>query len=279
MSEVVNQMGATQTKVDFGIVEALQKKDKDKIVSMSGDVLFKDINTFIPELILNIGLFVFGVLGIVLMRLLSQGWLNDSIRPQVSPASFDLIVGHVMFIQTALIIGIAIPILISCLLFVFKWYFFYPRGKKQIVARAWKANIVRFGVEEIKDNYLKFDSKKEGADELHINYGAAAIDYNTGRKVVLVQEGLSENTPWHTNIATNEKVKDRGNVNASMFSAALKFADMQNKKAQGFFANPQNWVLLIILALVIVAVFFMVTKGSPTTALTDMAASMTTRSG
>jgi hypothetical protein len=276
--ETLKGMGEAQTKVDFGIADAL-KKDKSSTVSMSGDVLFKDVQLFIPELIINIALLVFGVLGIILMRLISQGWLNSEIQKQVSPIVFDMIVGHVMFIQNVLTIGLAVPIGIMLLLFLFKWYLFYPRGKKQIVIRAWKMGVARIGVEEIKNNYVKFDGKGDNADEMHVNYSAKGIDYYTSRPIILLEEGLSENSPLHRNIVTNEKVKDRGNVNASMFSAALKFADMQNKKAQSFFNNPQNWLLIVIIIGIALIAFFMITKGSPTTAVQGAVAGLTSRSG
>ena len=273
-----NEMGAAQTKVDFGIKDAFKaSKDKNKIVSVGGDVLFKDINLFIPELIINIALLIFGVLGIILARLVSQNWLNVEYAKYVSPQALELAVGHVMFLQTVLMVGIAIPVLFSFGLFVFKWYFFYPRGKKQFVIRAWKANIARIGVEEVKDNYLKFDPSKDNSDEVHVNYGNAAIDYYTGRKMLLVEEGQPENTPLHRSVQTNEKVKDKGNVTSSIFSAAMKFIDYQNKKSQGFFSNPQNLILLLLVAGVGVVILFMMTNGSPTTAVQGAVAGLTAR--
>lgn len=277
--EFHKQMGDAQTKTDFGIAESFQrifKKGPKPQVSMSGDVMFKDVQLFIPELIINIALLVFGVLGIVLVRLLSQGFLNE-LQKTVTQQTFDTVGQHVLFLHNVTTIGIAIPVLFMLLMFVFKWFFFYPRGKKQIVIRAWKMGVARIGLEEIKENFVKFDNKKELSDEMHINYSYKAIDYYTGRPIILLQEGLSENSPLHQNIKTNEKVKDRGNVNASMFSAALKFCDYQNKKAQGFFQNPTNILLLIAIAIIIVVAFFVITKGSPTTAVQGVVTAATAR--
>jgi hypothetical protein len=144
-------------------------------------------------------------------------------------------------------------------LFTFKWYFFYPRGKKQLVIRAWKMGVSRIGVEEIKDNYVAFDGK-DGSDKMHVNYSLRSIDYYTSRPIILLEEGLQENTPLHRNVLTNEQVKDKGNVTASIFSAALKFVEMQNKKTQGFLNNPQNWILIVILLAVVGLALFMVFK-------------------
>ena len=276
--EFHKEMGEAQTTTSFGVKDAVGrffKKDKPQ-VSMSGDVLFKDVQLFIPELIINIALLVFGVLGIVLVRLISQGFLNE-LQKNITQQTFDQVSQHVLFLHNVTTIGIAVPIAFMLLLFVFKWFFFYPRGKKQIVIRVWKMGVARIGLEEIKDNFVKFDSKKELSDEMHVNYSHKAIDYYTGRPIILLQEGLSENSPLHQNIKTNEKVKDRGNVNASMFSAALKFCDYQNKKAQGFFQNPTNLLLLGVIAIVIVIAFFVITKGSPTTAIDGAVAGMTAR--
>lgn len=273
------EMGEAQTKVDFGIKESIGqifKKGEKPKVSMSGDVLFKDVQTFIPELIINVFLLVFGVLGIVLVRLLSQGFLTD-FQTKVSEQSFNVVAEHVLFLHNVTTIGIAIPIVFMLSIFMFKWYFFYPRGKKQIVLRAWKMGVARIGLEEIKDNYVKFDNKKELSDEMHINYSNKSIDYYTGRPIILLQEGMSENSALHQNIKTNEKVKDRGNVNASMFSAALKFCDYQNKKAAGFFQNPTNILLIAVIVIVVVIAFFVMTGGSPTTALQGVATAATQR--
>lgn len=277
--EFHKEMGEAQTKTDFGIKDALGrlfKKGAKPQVSMSGDVLFKDVQLFIPELIVNIALLVFGVLGIVLVRLLSQGFLNE-LQKNITQQTFDQVAQHVLFLHNVTTIGIAVPIVFMLLMFMFKWFFFYPRGKKQIVIRVWKMGVARIGLEEIKDNFVKFDNKKELSDEMHINYSNKAIDYYTGRPIILLQEGLSENSPLHQNIKTNEKVKDRGNVNASMFSAALKFCDYQNKKAQGFLNNPTNILLLIAIAIILVIAFFVITKGSPTTAIEGAVAGMSAR--
>lgn len=268
------EMGDAQTRTDFGIKDAFKKEKAT--TSMSGDVLFKDVQLFIPELIINIVLLVFGILGIFLARILSQSFLID-LQKSVSTQTFDLVSGHVLFLHNIVAIGIAIPIAFMLILFMFKWLFFYPRGKKQIVIRVWKMGVARIGLEEIKENFVKFDNKKELSDEMHINYSNKAIDYYTGRPIILLQEGLSENSPLHQNIKTNEKVKDRGNVNASMFSAALKFCDYQNKKAQGFLNNPTNILILVAIAIVIVIAFFVITKGSPTTAIQGVTTAMTTR--
>lgn len=248
------EMGEAQTKTSFGIKDALDNQKQKKQVSMSGDVLFKDIQLFIPELIINIGMLVFGVLGVVLLRLISSIWLED-FKKYVSTQAFEMVTGQMNFILLVLMIGIALPILVHFVLFAFKWFFFYPRGKKQIVIRVWKMGVARIGVEEIKDNEVSFEPGKELADKMHINYSLKSIDYYTSRPIILLEEGQAENTPLHKSIQTNEKVKDRGNVNASIFSAALKFADYQNKKAMGFFNNPTNIILLAVLGVSAIILF------------------------
>jgi len=270
------EMGDAQTNTEFGIFKALKKKEPAKTSSMSGDVMFKDIQLFIPELIINVVLLVFGAMGIVLIRLFSQGFLNE-LQKSVTDQTYQNVAGHVLFLHNVTTIGIAIPVLFMLVMFLFKWFFFYPRGKKNFVIRSWKANIARISLEEIKDNFIKFDQGKELSDEMHVNFSNAAIDYYTGRKIILLEEGLSENTPLHQNIKTNEKVKDRGNVNASMFSAALKFCDYQNKKVQGFLNNPTNILLLVAIAIIIVIAFFVITKGSPTAAIQGVTTAMTAR--
>ena len=274
------EMAEAQTTPSFGIKDAVKrivKKDKTT-VSMSGDVLFKDIQMFIPELIGNILLMLAGIVGIFLARFFSQGYLNE-FHKTVTQVTFDAVSEHILFLHNILAIGIAVPIAYMMLLFIFKWFLFYPRGKKQIVIRAWKMGVARIGVETISENYVKFEKKKELSDEMHINYSHKAIDYYTGRPMLLLEEGQAENTPLHRNIKTNEKVKDKGNVNASIFSAALKYCDYQNKKAQGFLHNPTNLLLLVAIAIIVVIAFFVITKGSPTTAIQGVAAGMTARGG
>jgi hypothetical protein len=253
-NEFRQQMGDAQTKTSFGIKEALDDKKARKQVSMSGDVLFKDIQLFIPELVINIGLLVFGVIGIFFVRLLSAIFLEDYAK-YVSPQALEIVTGQMSFMIGVITIGIAVPVLISLVLFGFKWYFFYPRGKKQIVVRAWKMGVARIGVEEIRDNEVAFEPGKDLSDKMHINYSFKGIDYYTSRPIILLEEGQSENTPLHKSVQTNEKVKDKGNVNASIFSAALKFADYQNKKAQNFWSNPSNLILLAVLGVSVVTAF------------------------
>lgn len=272
-SKLHKELLDTQMKTDFGISDAM--KNKNKNMSMSGDVIFKDIQLFIPELIINIALLVFGVLGIVLLRLISQGFLND-FQKYVSVQAFEMITGHVMFLQTALIIGIAIPVAFSCILFVFKWYFFYPRGKKVFVLRGWKTGLARLSVEEVKESSVKFENG-EDADVMHIDNIRKSWEYNTGRPIVLLEEGLPYNTPIHRHKELNEQVKDYNNVTKSIYSTALRWAEYHVKKTQGFMSNPQNWLLLLIIAGIVVLIFFMMTKGSPTTAIEGAVAGMTAR--
>lgn len=272
-SKLHKELLDTQMKTDFGISDAM--KNKNKNVSMSGDVIFKDIQLFIPELIINIALLVFGVLGIVLLRLISQGFLND-FQKYVSVQAFEMITGHVMFLQTALIIGIAIPVAFSFILFVFKWYFFYPRGKKVFVLRGWKTGLARLSVEEVKESSVKFENG-EDADVMHIDNIRKSWEYNTGRPIVLLEEGLPYNTPIHRHKELNEQVKDYNNVTKSIYSTALRWAEYHVKKTQGFMSNPQNWLLLLIIAGILVLIFFMMTKGSPTTAIEGAVAGMTAR--
>lgn len=272
-SKLHKELLDTQMKTDFGISDAM--KNKNKNVSMSGDVIFKDIQLFIPELIINIALLVFGVLGIVLLRLISQGFLND-FQKYVSVQAFEMITGHVMFLQTALIIGIAIPLAFSVILFVFKWYFFYPRGKKVFVLRGWKTGLARLSVEEVKESSVKFENG-EDADVMHIDNIRKSWEYNTGRPIVLLEEGLPYNTPIHRHKELNEQVKDYNNVTKSIYSTALRWAEYHVKKTQGFMSNPQNWLLLLIIAGIVVLIFFMMTKGSPTTAIEGAVAGMTAR--
>lgn len=272
-SKLHKELLDTQMKTDFGISDAM--KNKNKNVSMSGDVIFKDIQLFIPELIINIALLVFGVLGIVLLRLISQGFLND-FQKYVSVQAFEMITGHVMFLQTALIIGIAIPVAFSFILFVFKWYFFYPRGKKVFVLRGWKTGLARLSVEEVKESSVKFENG-EDADVMHIDNIRKSWEYNTGRPIVLLEEGLPYNTPIHRHKELNEQVKDYNNVTKSIYSTALRWAEYHVKKTQGFMSNPQNWLLLLIIAGIVVLIFFMMTKGSPTTAIEGAVAGMTAR--
>jgi hypothetical protein len=272
-SKLHKELLDTQMKTDFGISDAM--KNKNKNVSMSGDVIFKDIQLFIPELIINIALLVFGVLGIVLLRLISQGFLND-FQKYVSVQAFEMITGHVMFLQTALIIGIAVPVAFSFILFVFKWYFFYPRGKKVFVLRGWKTGLARLSVEEVKESSVKFENG-EDADVMHIDNIRKSWEYNTGRPIVLLEEGLPYNTPIHRHKELNEQVKDYNNVTKSIYSTALRWAEYHVKKTQGFMSNPQNWLLLLIIAGIVVLIFFMMTKGSPTTAIEGAVAGMTAR--
>lgn len=263
----------TQMKTDFGISDAMKSKNKN--ISMSGDVIFKDIQLFIPELIINIALLVFGVLGVVLIRLISQGFLNDFVK-YVSPQAFEMITGHVMFLQTVLMVGIAIPVLLSFVLFVFKWYFFYPRGKKVFVLRGWKTGLARLSVEEVKESSVKFENG-EDADVMHIDNIRKSWEYNTGRPIVLLEEGLPYNTPLHRHKELNEQVKDYNNVTKSIYSTALRWAEYHVKKTQGFMSNPQNWLLLLIIAGIVVLIFFMMTKGSPTTAIEGAVTGLTAR--
>ena len=253
-------MGTAQNKTDFGISDAISGVKKKQLISMSGDVLFKDIQLFIPELVINISLLVFGVLGIVLARLLASGFLVD-IDPFISEQAMEMVAGQISFLLTILTVGVAIPICISFLLFAFKWFFFYPRGKKQIVIRAWKMGVARISVEEVRDNEVSFEANKSSlGDKMHINYSNKGIDYYTSRPILLLEEGQPENTPLHKSTQTNEKVKDKGNVTASIFSAALKFSDYQKKKAEGFFNNPANLILLAVLGASVVSVYLLINQ-------------------
>lgn len=275
-TDLYKDMAEAQTRASFGLKDALKKQSKT--VSMAGDVLFKDVQLFIPELIMNIILLVFGIIGIFITRIISQAYLGD-LKKTVTEATFNSVSGHIGLLHTVVMVGIAVPIAYMMFMFMLKWFLFYPRGKKQIVIRAWKMGVARIGVEEIKENFVKFENKKELSDEMHINYSNKSIDFYTGRPILLLQEGQAENTPLNQNIKTNEKVKDRGNVNASMFSAALKYCDYQNKKAQGFFSNPTNLLLLVAIAIIVVIAFFVITKGSPTTMIEGAVTGMTSRGG
>lgn len=241
--EVEVDRSEAQLNTSFGIMDAI--KNKGNSVSMSGDVMFKDIQTFIPELIINIALFIFGVLGIVLLRFVSAAQVGG-LKELVSAQAFEQISGMVSFQQTFFMVAIMIPIIISLLLFVFKWYFFYPRGKKVIVVRAWKTGLGRFSVEEIKDGGIKFDTKPD-SDVIPVPNPRKSWDFYTNRPIILLEEGQPSNTSLHRESRTNEKINDEGNVKASVWNAAMRYARYQLRKDDSFWNNPTNILLLVII--------------------------------
>jgi hypothetical protein len=268
--EIEIDQSEAQLNNSFGIKDAL--KSKGKAVSLSGDVLFKDVQLFIPELIINIALFVFGVLGIVLLRLLSAAQISG-LKELVSGQAFEQINSIVGFQQTIFMVAIAIPILISLLLFGFKWFFFYPRGNKAIVIRAWKTGLGRFSIEELKDGGIKFDNKPD-SDVIPVPNPRKSWDFYTNRPIILLEEGQPSNTSLHRESATSEKINDEGNVKASVWNAAMRYARYQLRRDDNFWSNPTNILLLVIIIGVIgLAAYMLVVQPDSMTGAVEAALS------
>jgi len=255
-----------------GLVETvLSKKPK----SLSSDVIYKDFPMFFPELLIQLGLFVFAVIGIVLLRIFSMIQTNG-FKEMVSQQAFTEIGNAIMFQQTIFMIIIAIPILISFGLFVFKWWLFYPRGNKNIAIRAWKSGGARISIDDLCEGGLKFDNK-EDSPIIPIPNPRKTWDLITSRPIILLEEGMPSNSSLHRAGGFAEKIKDKAAAQASIFNAAMRYARYQMGRRDSFFQNPTNILLLIVAGLVVlIGLYLIFMKPDSVTTVID---GVTSRSG
>lgn len=272
---VVNPLLNEQNKVEFGVKQAFQ--DKGKNVSLSTDMIFRDLQFFIPELIITLVVAMIAVGGTVLGRFIIQSEASG-IKKYMSDQAFNAMMGVLVNQANFSMIILIAPLLVLVGLFMFKWLFFHPRGSKVIVLRSWKTGMERLSIERIKDNKIRFDSSPD-ADEIIVGNVKKNWEYSTGRPLIHLEEGVPENTYLHRNKENNELIRDSNNVRAGTWAAAVRWIAFTEKKADQFFTKTNILILIVIIVIIIIAVFLFFRMSGGTEGLMQVAQTATQRSG
>lgn len=228
----------------------------EKIISTSGDFIFRDIQLFVPEAALIVITFCASIFGFVLVWFMNS--INvEALRSQVSQQGFNSLNTLIMNSQIYYGVLLLIPLFILTSVFTYKYLFLMPNKDKRIVIRAWKNNMIRFSVEKPKENYIRLDPRDESTT-VWVGNERKATDLVTGKPVLLIEEGETENSYINKSTTDPEKQKDINNVRLSIWSAATRYQRYIDRQGNGFLSNPTNILIIIVLVLVVIIAGYMI---------------------
>jgi hypothetical protein len=242
-----------------------KNKDKKEFpkASVDSETTWREINLFWPETIAIVGAFVGGIILMFIVRFMSATGL-ESIKDMLTEQAYGEVAGLINNMNT-LFLGIAaIPFLVLIGFYAYRFFVFTPRGNRYPFLRVKRSGAIKFTVDSIKNNEVQFDNGPLG-DKMKVVNPRKHWFENNGKPCIVLIEGDDSNADLNK-LAGNvsAKAKDTTTVNDMAFQDGRRFERM-NAEAKGAFLTPTNILLILILAGVGLALFFLL-KNPETTA-------------
>jgi len=220
-------------------------KNKDKkefpIGSVDSETTWREINLFWPETIAIVGAVVAGAILMFIVRFMSATGI-ELIKDMLTEQAY-LEVSAMLNNMNTLFLGVtAIPFLVLIGFYAYRFFVFTPRGNRYPFLRIKRSGAIKFTIDSIKNHEVQFDKGPMGVIE--------GDDSNADLNV------LAGNV--------SAKAKDTTTINDMAFQDGRRFERM-NAEAKGAFLTPTNILLILILAGVGLALFFLL-KNPETTA-------------
>ena len=249
-------------KKKSGLFKKKEQKP-DVPTSVTSDTLWREINLFWPETIAIVGAAIAGIILMFVVRYMSATGL-ELIREMLTDQAYLEVAGLISNINTLFLGVAAVPFLVLIGFYAYRLFVFTPRGGKYLVARVKRTGAIKLSIEKIKDMKIKFE-RGLLADEMTISNPRKHWIETTGKPMLYLFEGDDCNADLNVMAGNvSSKAKDVNTVNDMAFQDGRRFERM-NMENKGNFLTPTNIILILILAGVGLALFFLL-KNPETTA-------------
>jgi hypothetical protein len=242
-------------------------KNKDKkefpIGSVDSETTWREINLFWPETIAIVGAVVAGAILMFIVRFMSATGI-ELIKDMLTEQAY-LEVSAMLNNTNTLFLGVAaIPFLVLIGFYAYRFFVFTPRGNRYPFLRIKRSGAIKFTIDSIKNHEVQFDKGPMG-DKMKVVNPRKHWFENNGKPCIVLIEGDDSNADLNV-LAGNvsAKAKDTTTINDMAFQDGRRFERM-NAEAKGAFLTPTNILLILILAGVGLALFFLL-KNPETTA-------------
>lgn len=240
----------------FGKKKSEETISGKKIVSYSGDFIFKDVPLMKVETMLLAGVGVLAFFGIIISRIF--GFMVTSYQDKVEPQVFSEIATIINNVNQINLLVILFVLLIPCAIFAYKFYVLYPRKDKLIVRRRYASGAVRNSVEPIVNGVIKFSVKPELHDEMTIMYPGKNWDLNINRPVIDLKEGHTTNSELYSDSDYSRDAQELNDLMTLRFNTGYEcgYYDAKNEVKGKPFNKTMLMVGVVVLGLGALAVMF-----------------------
>ena len=238
------QSNVLEVKVD-------EKKVKEKwfdkpIISKE---LFTEINLFIPQVVAFVFCVLFGLIIIMVSRLMSIDFV-EGVKQNVSEQIYEQLAGNISFFNTLTMLGVALPIIIFGLFLGVKYFLLMPRKDRNIIARIYNSRAVLFSLEKLKPKLLFNPADKHS--EVIVDNPSKHYDYLNGRPVVLLrQEDRTNVSVLREDVDTSGKGRDTDSMVANAIHTGYEIAREQMAQRE-----DKSKIILLLLIIILAVVAF-----------------------
>jgi len=253
--------------MSFGRIKLFGKKKEEKEVvptSTTSETIWREVNLFIPETIALAGAFIFVVIMLFVLRIMSMNSL-ELIRSKLSEEAYNEVAGVLMNMNTLFVVVGVIPLLVFGAFWVLRFINFTPRKGKYLTARVMDTGAIRLSVDRIKDGAIKFSQGMMG-DTMKINNPKKHLLENTGKPFLFLFEHDDCNADLNIMAGNiSGKAKFVNTINENSLALGRRIERYMQEKSDNLFSNPMFWIMLAIAGLVVLSLFFSL-KNPETTA-------------
>jgi hypothetical protein len=242
----------TQVELDKVVeVKVEEKKPKEKLSDkpVISKELFTEINLFIPQVVAFVFCVLFGLIIIVVTRLMSIGFV-ENVRQNVSVQIYEQLAASINFFNTLTTLGVALPIVIFGLFLGIKYFMLMPRKDRNIVMRIYNARAILFSLEKLKPKMLFNPADKRS--EVIVDNPSKHYDYLNGRPVVMLrQEDRTNVSVLGEDVDTSGKGRDTDSMVANALHTGYEIAREQMSQRE-----DKSKIIMIMLIIVLAGIAF-----------------------